>query len=50
MAAKVPALAALGTAIAVPLWVEFGAGATFFGVLYEEITGQKPEIRSSDGT
>ena len=43
-------LAALGTAIAVPLWVVFGAGATFFGVLYEEITGQKPEIRSSDGT
>ena len=43
-------LAALGTAIAVPLWVVFGAGATFFGVLYEEITGQKPEIRSRDGT
>ena len=31
-------IAALGTAIGVPLWVVFGAGAAFLGVLYEEIT------------
>ena len=35
-------LAALGTAIAVPLWVVFGAGAAFVGGLYEELTGKKP--------
>ncbi len=34
-------IAALGTAIGVPLWVVFGAGAAFLGVLYEEITGKK---------
>ena len=34
-------VAALGTAIGVPLWVVFGAGATFLGVLYEEITDKK---------
>jgi hypothetical protein len=35
-------VAALGTAVGVPLWVVFGAGATFLGVLYEEITRKKP--------
>lgn len=35
-------IAALGTAIGVPLWVVFGAGAAFAGVLYEEINGKKP--------
>ena len=35
-------IAALGTAIGVPLWLVFGAGAAFAGVLYEEITGKKP--------
>lgn len=35
-------IAALGTVIGVPLWVVFGAGAAFAGVLYEEITGNKP--------
>ena len=35
-------IAALGTAIGVPLWVVFGAGTAFLGVLYEEITGRKP--------
>ncbi|MGB8378776.1 MAG: hypothetical protein WCE70_09990 [Rhodanobacteraceae bacterium] len=35
-------IAALGTAIGVPLWVVFGAGAAFLGVLYEEITGKQP--------
>ena len=34
-------IAALGTAFAVPLWVVFGAGAAFLGVLYEEITSKK---------
>lgn len=34
-------IAALGTAFAVPLWVVFGAGATFIGVLYDEITSKK---------
>jgi hypothetical protein len=36
-------LAALGSAVAVPLWVVFGAGATFAGVMYEEVTGRKPD-------
>lgn len=36
-------IAALGTAIGVPLWVVFGAGATFAAVLYEEATGRKFE-------
>lgn len=31
-------VAALGTAVGVPLWVIFGAGASFLGVLYDEIT------------
>lgn len=35
-------IAALGTAIGVPLWVVFGAGAAFIGALYEELTGRKP--------
>jgi hypothetical protein len=39
-------VAALGTAIGVPLWVVFGAGATFLGVLYEEITRKKPDKTS----
>lgn len=34
-------IAALGTAIGVPLWVVFGAGAVFAGDLYERITGKK---------
>lgn len=40
-------VAALGTAIGVPLWVIFGAGASFVGVLYEEITGHKPPAKTS---
>ena len=35
-------IAALGTAIGVPLWVIFGAGASFLGVIYEEITVKRP--------
>ena len=41
-------IAALGTAIGVPLWVVFGAGASFLGVLYEEITGHKPPNQTTD--
>lgn len=40
-------IAALGTAIGVPLWVVFGAGAAFLGVLYEEITGKKPDSKTT---
>ncbi|MGA0569342.1 hypothetical protein ACO2Q9_01340 [Variovorax sp. VNK109] len=40
-------VAALGTAIGVPLWVVFGAGAAFLGVLYEEITGKKPNPKTT---
>ncbi len=40
-------IAALGTAIGVPLWVVFGAGAAFLGVLYEEITGKKPNPKTT---
>lgn len=35
-------IAALGTAVGVPLWVVLGAGAAFIGVVYEELTGKKP--------
>lgn len=35
-------VAALGTAIGVPLWVVFGAGATFAWVLVEELQERKP--------
>lgn len=31
-------IAALGTAVGVPLWVVFGAGGTFIGVLIDEIS------------
>ncbi len=41
-------IAALGTAIGVPLWVVFGAGATFAGVLYEEVTGKKFDAKTID--
>jgi hypothetical protein len=40
-------IAALGTAIGVPLWVVFGAGAAFLGVLYEEITGVRQDPKAS---
>ena len=40
-------VAALGTAISVPLWVVFGAGGTFLGALYEEITGKKPNPKTT---
>jgi len=43
-------IAALGTAIGVPLWVVFGAGASFLYVLYEEVTGarHKNDSREED--
>jgi hypothetical protein len=34
-------IAALGTAIGVPLWVVFGAGAVFLGQIYERFTGKR---------
>ncbi len=40
-------IAALGTAIGVPLWVVFGAGAAFLGVLYEEITGNNANTKTT---
>lgn len=40
-------VAALGTAIGVPLWVVFGAGGAFMGVLYEELTGKKHKATAS---
>ncbi|WP_347259805.1 hypothetical protein [Rudaea sp.] len=40
-------IAALGGAIGVPLWVIFGAGATFLGVLYQEITGKEPPAKTT---
>lgn len=40
-------IAALGTAIGVPLWVVFGAGAAFVGLLYEQITGKAPVQKTS---
>lgn len=39
-------IAALGGAIGVPLWVVFGAGASFVGLLYEEIAGKKPNPKT----
>lgn len=40
-------IAALGTAVGVPLWVVFGAGATFLGVLYEEIVRPRDDDKST---
>jgi hypothetical protein len=34
-------IAALGTAIGVPLWVVFGAGAAFLGEIYERFSGRR---------
>jgi hypothetical protein len=39
-------IAALGSAVAVPLWVVFGAGAMFARHLYEEL-GRQGEDESS---
>lgn len=35
-------IAALGTAVGVPLWVVLGSGAAFAGVLADEFTRKKP--------
>ena len=40
-------IAALGTAIGVPLWVLFGAGAMFLGELYERFTGKKHQLETT---
>lgn len=39
---KAAGIAALGTAIGVPLWIVFGAGASFAAGIIEEITRRKP--------
>lgn len=39
---KAAGIAALGTAVGVPLWVVFGAGGTFIGVLIDEISKVAP--------
>jgi len=46
-------LAALGGAVAVPLWVVFGAGAAFARVLYDELTHERTprsDVKSSADT
>lgn len=40
-------IAAFGTAIGVPVWVVLGAGGVFLGALYEEITGEKPNSKTT---
>lgn len=40
-------IAALGSAIGVPLWIVFGAGAGFIGILYDEISGKKTNIKTT---
>ena len=43
-------IAALGTAIGVPLWVVLGAGGAFAGMLIEEITQKLDETNQSRNT
>jgi hypothetical protein len=40
-------LAALGTAIAVPIWVVLGAGAAFARVLYDELEHKRPVVKDA---
>lgn len=47
---KSAGIAALGTAIGVPLWVVLGAGASFANVLIEEITRRKSAIEDATFT
>ncbi|WP_156412043.1 hypothetical protein [Bosea sp. Root483D1] len=47
---KSAGVAALGTAIGVPLWVVLGAGASFANALIEEITRRKSEIQHATYT
>jgi hypothetical protein len=47
---KSAGIAALGTAIGVPLWVVLGAGASFANVLIEEITRRKSTIEAATYT
>lgn len=41
---KSAGIAALGTAVGVPLWVVLGAGASFANVLIEEVTRRKTKL------
>ena len=43
-------IAALGTAIGVPLWVVVGSGAAFAGVLIEELTGKRKPVATTSYT
>lgn len=40
-------IAALGTAVGVPLWVVFGAGGVFVAALIEELRGKRPSARTT---
>jgi hypothetical protein len=42
------AIAVLGTAIGVPLWVVFGSGGAFAGVLVDEIAGSRSDPHDTD--
>jgi hypothetical protein len=37
-------IAALGTAVAVPLWIVLGAGGSFAGMLIDELSGTRPQV------
>ena len=45
---KKAGLAMLGTAVAVPLWVVFGAGAAFAGLIIDELEGMLDRRRAGD--
>ncbi|MCO5089886.1 hypothetical protein [Bosea sp. (in: a-proteobacteria)] len=47
---KSAGIAALGTAVGVPLWVVLGAGASFANVLIEEVTRRKTKINGASYT
>lgn len=47
---KSAGIAALGTAVGVPLWVVLGAGASFANVLIEEVTRRKTKIDGASYT
>lgn len=50
LSGKAAGIAALGGAIGVPLWVVFGAGGAFAGVLIEEIKRTLPTASPKPGT
>lgn len=46
---KKAGLAMLGTAVAIPLWVVFGAGAAFAGLIIDELEGMLAGLRERNG-